>query len=83
MQMDTNQGNFWPPFISTNSFSSTSKAISRIKPEPPSNKFLEALDQIERAMYAAQAAGLIFIMADSNCFCVYHYYINQRILNLS
>lgn len=31
---------------------------SRLKPKPPSNKFLEALDQIERAMYAAQASGL-------------------------
>ena len=33
-------------------------SFARLKPKPPSNKFVEALDQIERAMYAAQASGL-------------------------
>ena len=36
----------------------TRRRPSVVKPKPPSNKFLEALDQIERAMYTAQAAGL-------------------------
>lgn len=49
------------PVLSTKSRTSSSR---RPKPKPikkkrtsPSNKFLEAVDQIERAMYEAQAAG--------------------------